>query len=293
MQKHDGKHLLPVDALLLANAFLQGSDIQTEHGEIISGYDVSYGQTYIDAFPEYIQDKEGHKAKVDGIMNMLQKLGLRPLPGSEVAVIGCGQGTHDEFLARDYGLRVSGVDISEEALDIARKEAERANLSIQYMYADATLGLPFAANSKYAAYCIGTSWGMNPQDQRNQAMFTHIFSILQPGGVFVLDYVNGQKWRNLEGEKYEATTELADGVIRIVEGEYYPDQATQITKVTLERPGQQTRFYYEHVKYYKLEEVLTMLKMVGFVIQKISGDVEGAPFDPLMSDQMVIIATRQ
>ena len=225
-------------------------------------------------------------------MGILQELGLKPLPGSEVVVVGCGQGTHDEFLVRDYGLQVSGIDISEEALAFAREKAARAGLTIQYSYADATLDLPFVAGSKNAVFCIGTSWGMDPQDQRNQATFAHVYTILQSGGVFVLDYVNGQKWRKLEGERYKETTELAPGILRIVDGEYYPNQTAQITRVTLERPDQPTQFYYEYVKYYKLEKVLTMLEAVGFSIQKIFGDVEGHPFDPLTSDQMIIVATR-
>src|SRR5579859_4361098 len=98
-------------------------------------------------------------------MSILEKLGLQPSPGSGVVVVGCGQGTHDEFLVRDYGLQVSGVDISEEALDIAREKAAHAGLPIQYSYVDATLGLPFLADSKSAVFCIGTSWGMDPQDQ--------------------------------------------------------------------------------------------------------------------------------
>ena len=293
MQRSDGTHLLPAEALPLAHAFLRGHSIQTEQGEVISGYDVSYGKTYIEAFPEYIHDKKGHKSKVDGIIGILQELGLKPLPGSEVVVVGCGQGTHDEFLVRDYGLHVSGVDISEEALALAREKAAHAGLSIQYYYADATLDLPFVAGSKSAVFCIGTSWGMDPQDQRNQATFAYIYTILQSEGVFVLDYVNGQKWRKLEGERYKETTELASGIIRIVEGEYYPDQTAQITRVTLKRPDQPPQFYYEYVKYYTLEKVLTMLEAVGFRIQKIFGDVEGHPFDPLISHQMVIVATRQ
>jgi hypothetical protein len=36
-----------------------------------------------------------------------------------------------------------------------------------------------------------------------------------------------------------------------------------------------------------------MLEAVGFRIQKLFGDVEGHPFDPLTSDQMIIVATRQ
>lgn len=135
MQRPAEQHLLPIEVLPLARAFLRGVSIQTPQGEVISGHGVSYGKTYIEAFPEYIHNDKEHKSKVDGIMNILQEFGLKPLPGSEVAVIGCGQGTHDEFLARDYGLKVSGVDISEEALDIAREKATHANLNIQYTYA--------------------------------------------------------------------------------------------------------------------------------------------------------------
>lgn len=292
MQLPDEEHLLSVEALSFARELLMGRSIQTNQGEVISGHSISYGKTYIDAYPEYIHDRGGHRLKVDGIMRILQEIGFMPFPGAEVVVVGCGQGTHDEFLVRDYGLKVAGVDISEEALEIAREKATASGLNIQYTYADATLGLPFKQNSKRAVFCIGTSWGMDPQDERNKNTFAYIFAILEAEGVFVLDYVNGQKWLNIEGTKYRETKELSYGVTRIVEGEYYPDQATQITKVTLERSGQKPQFYYEHVKYYPIKEVITMLEAAGFIIQKICGDFGGHAFNPLTSDQMIIIATK-
>ena len=86
MQRSDEQHLLPIEVLPLARAFLRGFSIQTPQGEVISGHGVSYGKTYIEAFPEYIHNDKEHKSKIDGIMNILQELSLKPLPGSEVAV---------------------------------------------------------------------------------------------------------------------------------------------------------------------------------------------------------------
>jgi cyclopropane-fatty-acyl-phospholipid synthase len=63
-------------------------------------------------------------AKIDHIA---KKLLLRP--GMEVFEIGCGWGGLSLALARDHGVRVLGVTLSEEQLKVARARAEAAGLS--------------------------------------------------------------------------------------------------------------------------------------------------------------------
>ncbi|MBX9747090.1 MAG: cyclopropane-fatty-acyl-phospholipid synthase family protein, partial [Hyphomonadaceae bacterium] len=50
-------------------------------------------------------------------------------PGDHVLEIGCGWGGFAEFAAREYGVRVTGITISDEQLAYARARMEQAGLS--------------------------------------------------------------------------------------------------------------------------------------------------------------------
>ena len=50
-------------------------------------------------------------------------------PDEHVLEIGCGWGGFAEFAAREYGVRVTGITISDEQLDYARDRIERAGLA--------------------------------------------------------------------------------------------------------------------------------------------------------------------
>lgn len=67
------------------------------------------------------QAQEAKKRHIAG------KLLLRP--GLRVLDIGCGWGGMALTLARDYGVRVTGVTLSEEQLKVARERAEKAGLA--------------------------------------------------------------------------------------------------------------------------------------------------------------------
>jgi SAM-dependent methyltransferase len=52
-------------------------------------------------------------------------------PGARALEYGCGPGSHAFFLAR-HGAQVTGIDISETAIDQARSQAEQEELSIDF-----------------------------------------------------------------------------------------------------------------------------------------------------------------
>ena len=61
--------------------------------------------------------------------SMVDQMGVKP--GDHVLEVGCGWGCFAEYAARERGLRVTGLTISEEQLKFARERIEKAGLSGQ------------------------------------------------------------------------------------------------------------------------------------------------------------------
>lgn len=75
---------------------------------------------------------------------MAEALGLRA--GATVLDIGCGLGGSARFLAAHYGCHVTGIDLNESFIEVARLRTERAALPVKYDVMDA-LNLVFEDNS--------------------------------------------------------------------------------------------------------------------------------------------------
>lgn len=67
------------------------------------------------------------KAQLAKYASMVDQMGVKP--GDHVLEIGCGWGGFAEYAAKERGLKVTGLTISEEQLIFARKRIEKQNLS--------------------------------------------------------------------------------------------------------------------------------------------------------------------
>ena len=67
------------------------------------------------------------KAQIAKYASMVDQMGVTP--GDHVLEIGCGWGGFAEYAARERGLKVTGLTISEEQLKYARERIEKAGLS--------------------------------------------------------------------------------------------------------------------------------------------------------------------
>lgn len=69
------------------------------------------------------------KAQIAKYASMVDEMGVKP--GDHVLEIGCGWGGFAEYAAKERGLRVTGLTISQEQLKYARQRIEKAGLSDQ------------------------------------------------------------------------------------------------------------------------------------------------------------------
>jgi arsenite methyltransferase len=65
-------------------------------------------------------------------------------PDENVLVVGCGNGQTSVYLVRQYGCRITGIDVSEEMVDLSRRRALKKGIAdkVVFQVADAQ-NLPF------------------------------------------------------------------------------------------------------------------------------------------------------
>jgi SAM-dependent methyltransferase len=112
---------------------------------------------------------------------LADQLGLKP--GMALLDLGCGIGGPARFLARRYGCRVTGIDLTPEYVQVAESLTRRVGLDQQVSFrVGSVTALPFAEASFDAATLLHV--GMNIADK--EKLCAEAARVLRPGGVFAI-----------------------------------------------------------------------------------------------------------
>ncbi len=234
-------------------------------------------QVFFDAHaPHY--DENGFTtntiAEVDFLLDLFQlKAGARVLD------VGCGTGRHSVELAR-RGFRVTGVDISEGMLAVARNRAAAdtsAGASVEFIHADAT---NFALDKTFdAAIClceggfglIGTS---DDPYEHDSGILRSIAAHLPAGAPFLLTCLNG----------YSVIRQMKDEMT--VEGKF--DPATMVSAYIDEWDLPEGKRHIQiRERLFIAPEIVRMLSESGFQCDAVYGGTAGHwAKRPLMLDEI-------
>ena len=205
-------------------------------------------------------------------------LGVRP--GQRVLDVGCGAGRHARALAR-RGLRVTGVDLSQDLLEEARERSPGTPGSPTYIHWDAR-DLPFRSQFE-GAISMFTSFGYFEGRADDLRLAQGVARAVVPGGRFVVDYLNASAVRaGLEPVSQVAIGDLEVRMERRIE-EDGPDgsvvlkrvRVTHITTDVVEAD------YEERVRLYAADEVDALLTEAGFEpVGDRLGGFDRTPFSP-------------
>lgn len=230
--------------------------------------------------PLYL-DVYSHRDDADARRLIATALPYLNLPaGAPVLDLACGTGRHAVVLAEN-GLRVTGVDLSENLLEIARKETARLGHSIDLIRSD--MRYLHLKKTFSAVFSLFTSFGYFDDDRENFSVFRVISDHLEPGGWFVFDYLNDPFVRQHLVPSDERRLEGA----RLIQ-ERRIDGRVLIKEVTIEKPGEQTLRFREKVHLYTADELVPVLWAMGLTEVHRLGNLDGAPWTPESPRLMLI-----
>lgn len=102
--------------------------------------------------------------------------------------IGCGTGRHSIEIAK-RGYSVTGVDLSKNQIEAARRKAEDANLNIDFREMDARY-LGFSQEFDLAIMLCEGGFSLMETDEMNFAILESAYQLLKPNGKFIFTCLN-------------------------------------------------------------------------------------------------------
>lgn len=222
---------------------------------------------------------------VDFYHTILDREGVRPKTAVDLA---CGTGSVALLLARE-GLKVVGVDLSEEMLTVAAQKAQEADLFVQYTCQGLQdMKLPRGVDMAVCAL-DGLDYILDPADCKKA--IGRVYKALNPGGIFIFDVNTPEKLRAMDGQVF---LDEDDDVYCVWRGEF--NEETNICSYGMDlfqRTGSNwERSFEEHREYaYTREQLTAYLKEAGFTRIRVYAD--GLLQPPREGEQRIYFSARK
>ena len=217
---------------------------------------------------------------------ILKNLVLKNVEREKVKLVldmACGSGRHAISFAQ-AGFDVTAIDLSENLLNVAKSNAEKEKVNVDFILSDIR---KFNPEKKFDLVLnLFTSLGYFEKDDENAKVVQKAFELMNSGGWFVLDYFNKNyilnnlipiTVENIAGKRITQTREIKNN---------------RVEKNIIIRNGEKESHYQESVRLYSKEEVIKILERTGFEILKIFGDFDGSKFDANNSPRLIVFSKK-
>lgn len=240
-------------------------------------YETIFDERYPELFGPLEHDPEDEVSRIVDLLSIPA--------GASVVDLGCGRGRHAIPLSR-RGYRVTGVDISEKMLRMARERASREKVSVEWVREDMREFL--RPETFDACLSLFTSFGYFA-DEENEKVLRNAGKSLKRGGTLLLDLRNAQK--GLAGEEdHEMRFTVPAGELRLrVRFDRGTGRAHAEHELT--RPDGIRILSRFDVRIYSEEELRAMIERSGMRVHAVHGSLNGAPFTR-GAERMVVIARK-
>ena len=226
-----------------------------------------------------------YEATVAFYNEILRAEGLAPRTAVDLA---CGTGSVAAILA-EQGLRVTGVDMSEDMLTVAWEKTSRMDNPPHFICQNLRqLWLPRGVDLAVCAL-DSLDYITDPDDCREA--IRRIYKTLNPGGIFIFDVNTPEKLRAMDGQIF---LDEDDDVYCVWRGEF--DEKTNICSYGMDlfqRNGSVwERSFEEHREYaYSAAQLKEYLKSAGFTHIEVYGDRVFSP--PRPGEQRIYMKARK
>ncbi|MCE3259035.1 MAG: Methyltransferase type 11 [Bacteroidetes bacterium] len=209
------------------------------------------------------------------ISNLCQYLNLPP--SATIWDIACGRGRHTNAFARK-GFHVTGTDLSANSINEALKTRES---NAEFLVHD--MLKPFDNREFDCAVNLFTSIGYFEKYEDNFLVFENVHKALKAAGVFVVDFFNANKIKDLVNTEYvEQRGDITFYISkRITENRV-------IKKINFEHSGKNYTFE-ETVSLFQKSDFEKFAAKQNFKLENTFGDYELNGFDSVNSDRLILI----
>ena len=207
-----------------------------------------------------------YEATVAFYMDILNREGLHPRTAVDLA---CGTGSVTAILARK-GIRVLGVDMSEEMLTVAQQKGQECENPPRFV-CQKLQELHLSRGVDLAVCALDSlDYITEPEDCREA--IRRVYKVLNPGGIFIFDVNTPEKLRSMDGQVF---LDEDDDVYCVWRGEF--DEETNICSYGMDLFQREGKLWYrsfeEHREYaYSQEQLTGYLKEAGFTHIEVYAD---------------------
>ena len=214
-----------------------------------------------------------------------QLLALTKIPsGADVLDLCCGVGRHSLELTR-RGFRVTGVDRTQEYLDLAAAAAGREALSLELVREDMR---SFRRDESYDGVInLFTSFGYFEDPGDDQRVVENIFASLRPGGVLLMQLMSKEVLARIFRAR---DWHEQDGVLVLEERKLSQSWSWVESRWTLISDRRRVDLDLSH-RLYSASELTFLLHDRGFGEVAAYGDFTGSPYDN-EADRLVVVASK-
>ncbi len=194
-------------------------------------------------------------------------------PPRRILDLPCGQGRHAIELAR-RGYDVTGVDLSPYMLGVARERAEASSVRVRWLAGDMREPLP--GETFDLVLNLFTSFGYFDDEADDRRVVRAAASMLEPGGRFLLEVINGERvMSNFQEREWFTVGQTAVMERRSLD---VPTRRMVVERTVSSANGDEISVH--AVRLYRGAEVETMLREAGFGGVELYGDWDGARLTP-------------
>jgi cyclopropane fatty-acyl-phospholipid synthase-like methyltransferase len=240
-----------------------------------------YSGHYVDFHQEAVSKKQTAE-EVDFMLKLLQLP-----PKASVLDLGCGEGRHTIEMAK-RGYRMTAVDVTEPLLDIARANAAKQALDIDFEQRDMR-SLPWE-NTFNAAYCVWGSFGVF-DEKGNLDLLKSIAQVLIPDGRLIIE--NHSMETILMNFQTTHTWQLIENNLFRLEERYFDHTTSRLesTWIFVDQSSGQTEKQALSMRIYTYHELCQLLQSAGFDNFAGYDTISGKPF-ALGAQRLTLIATK-